>query len=178
MGIYSICIGKGIIMKISVLAKFLQDKGQEVDEDMMDMDIAERVEKYFEKKYSVIVLGHDAFESRHGHVTDESDGFECPEAAAQVQDDLDSEKKNNEYGIPRYPSLVFIGYHEDLAPPDGDLSYYVKTPELLYSLITFVPKIIKVYPILHEKDCRELEEMFGRKATMWTFASDCCFCCG
>ena len=87
-------------------------------------------------------------------------------------------KNNDEFPISSLGcgDLMFIGHCKDLEP-GGEFGYYIKTPELLYSLPALLPEIISYSAELAKMDVYNLKTIFGQEPCIWTFASDC-HCCG
>ena len=73
--------------------------------------------------------------------------------------------------------LMFIGKMEQMESDDGEFSYYVKAPEIIYGLASLLDSIVEKYPTLKASDCTSLEKAIGFKSCIWTFAPDCA-CCG
>jgi len=51
-------------------------------------------------------------------------------------------------------------------------------PEIVYSMKIMIPQIVALHESLPKKDYSKLDGAFGQVVTIWTFASDCCTCCG
>lgn len=170
-------MGKGIIIPVK---RFVQMYLSQINEIYKDGDVEcdalyKIVQKFVNLKYDVSSLGHDALESRDGDMQalDNTPNMEAFEIIQEWR------KESYPEDLPIQTlgcgDLMFIGIYETLG--DAELSYYVKTPELLYSLPAFIPAMIKCYTTLNEQDCSDLETIFGQKACIWTFATDCA-CCG
>ena len=128
------------------------------------------------------MLGHDAFEARHGltfdmfiNVSTQDNKRNC--AVQSIENALVESKT-----LPENDMLVdsnqylFIGNYNDICD-EAELGYYVKTPEVIYSLAAMIPSIIKYYPVLSKLKFNKLEQMLKQKACIWTFCGDC-HCCG
>ena len=123
-------------------------------------------------------MGHDAFEGRHGLVFDIFEGTENEENAMNVESLLINDE-DEEYSDLPFTSLhccdtVFIGHFVSIT--NNELSYYIKAPEVIYSFASFIPQILKEYPLLMAKEYVGLN-IFNQEPNLWTFAPDCC-CCG
>lgn len=181
MGVYNIYMGKGIIIPISVFVRKYKEQIMEIYEKDTNQDEEEIVKDIVKKyigDYNVCRLGHDAFEGRHGLIFDIFEETENEENALKVCNLLESAKLENNSDLP-FKSIfcsevIFIGHFVDICK--NELSYYLKAPEVIYSLASFIPQIIKEYPILIAKEYAGLN-IFDQEANVWTFAADCC-CCG
>ena len=180
MGIYDILLGKGVIIPVKIFVRcFLDEVKEKYEENEDELEvIQEIVNELFGKNYQVIGLGHDAFEGRHGSMFDMFDETEQENPAEKLSKLIQKSKEISNDDLPftgvGCGDMIFIGFAESITP--GDLSYYVKAPEIIYYMTACLPLIIKHYPILLEKDCNVLNEMFGTMS-MWTFTRDCT-CCG
>jgi len=166
MGIYSILIGNGILILRKRLMNMIKKYDTYAIEETDEIDIIDEfVRSIFNDKYSACVLGHDAFESR-----DKDERMPVFEGTYQM---TVLERLGDDYD-----DLIFIGLCTDLSKGVGEFSYCVKSPELLYGLAVLVPQICEHYLSTKDVDFCDLENYFSQKVLTWTFASDCCFCCG
>lgn len=88
----------------------------------------------------------------------------------------DEQKSKEDLPIYGYTDLMFIGKMKTIES-DGEFSYYVKAPEIIYGLTGLLDSIVQIYPTLKTFDCSDLEQALKLKPSIWTFASDCA-CCG
>lgn len=165
MGVYSILLGKGILLPRKTLAKIVRERNNVnlINEDT-NYGFAMEVKYALNNDWEVVSLGHDAFVSRNGDILEAFD-----QKHRTLSDDI---IKNEDL-----ESLVFIGYTKDLCLPNGEFSWYVNAPEIIYGLAALIPQILTDWPLLEKIDCSALHEYFGREPQMWTFVPDCC-CCG
>jgi len=162
MGLYNFCLGKGIIIP---LTRLVREHTPLLLELTSDPDILfEGIRTQIGKQYELTTLGHDAFDSRHGHM-DVFDGMKNMDAYNLIKK-WQKEEENQE--------LVFVGLYKELT--GGEMSYRVETPELLYSLPAFLPEIVEYYPVLQSTDLSSLEVTFGQPVCIWTFGTDCACC--
>jgi hypothetical protein len=187
MGVNEIYMGKGIIVPVRVFVKhFLKEINEIYTENIVyEHEIVEKIVKKYIGDYKICTLGHDAFMGRHGLIFDMFEDTPNERSANRIgalmsnkQYDENDENDENDEKLPfdslGCSDLMFIGYFINIGP--SELSYYIKAPEVIYSLAACIPLIIKHYPILLSKDCSSLN-IFNQEACIWTFASDCC-CCG
>jgi len=147
MGVYSLCLGKGVIV----------DR-EKIDELFPETDPFELTEQRIgEDQYEIIQLGHDAFNFR----------FSLDHVLPNHSEHLEQLKSKEWF---------FVGHAQEI-PAEGEFSYYVKAPEIIYGLAGLLDGIVEIYPQLKTRDCSSLEEFYGQKALIWTFANDCS-CCG
>jgi len=178
MGIYSINLGKGIIVPVKVFVKKHLEKVLKIykeEEGDLEETISLIVTEVYGNEYQVTSIGHDAFKSRDGKMDvlggDNKIAFDIiNKLREQVEDDLPIK-------IITFSDLIFIGYFRVIESTGGDLEYYVKTPELLYGLPSLLPSIIEAYGEMSNKDCSVLKGEFEQNPCIWTFAIDC-NCCG
>jgi len=151
MGVYEILMGKGIIIPIELFKqKFPElDVGEMNDSDMKSLGFS----------HQLVTLGHDAFESRNKNMC----GCMLEGEDRPALDDYIGKE------------LMFIGKYMGIC--DGELSYYIKAPEVIYSMAGMVQNIAKALPELNEYDTTDIEKLFDVKSAIWTFTNDCC-CCG
>ena len=192
MGVYTLTIGKGVMIpvkwfvhthlkEITKKHKAYVQRGEWRD-DPSDV-IREVVQEKYGPEFDISPVGHDAFESRHGFASmGILNGSEQQEALAVLKGLTEECKELNlpteleEYTHLDCGSIMFIGFHEDIASArGGEFEYYLKTPELLYGLVALIPSIIRLYQVMSTKDTSELAAL--GKPVIWTFATDCC-CCG
>lgn len=178
MGIYDIYMGKGIIIPVKRFVRHFLDTVKEFHTD--GGDDTETLEKVAKKRlgpdYMICSLGHDALESRDGDMQVFEDDDDHREAFDMIKEWRKEVAKDNDLPITSLwcGDLMFVGYHKSL---EREFSYYVKAPEILYGMAAILPKIVEIYPIMKNADCSKLEEEFGQKPCIWTFAPDCA-CCG
>ena len=184
MGVYNICMGKGIVVPVNLFVAKYRKEVEECYKDKKEgyelKTISEVVKKYI-GDYEVCTMGHDAFEGRRGLCLDMFDNTANEEAGYRISELINKGKKfvckdgeQLPFDSVHCSSLIFIGHFVDICP--NDLSYYLKAPEVIYSMAACIPLIIKHYPSLSAKDCASLN-VFNQQACIWTFAPDCC-CCG
>jgi hypothetical protein len=186
MGIYALRMGKGVIIPVKLIVKeYLTEIIRISKEKNIDMEsyfgeiLDQIVQEQFGKNFKVSQLAHNALESRHGDMcalgdSDNSIAYTTIQKMIKEADLIN----NNDLPITDFGcgTLLFIGQFNDLDEV-GELSYYVKLPELLYSLPAFLPQIVRDYPILMNVDCSALQEKFEQLPCIWTFTNDC-HCCG
>jgi hypothetical protein len=190
MGIYSFYLGKGIIVPV---ARFIRHYLKEIlalypDEDAFDYPsyrtfYDQIVKKYIGSKYEAVLLGDDALTSGHnngmGALRDDSLYANSIYTIRKWQKQESPDRNDYPYNLSFKGALLFIGVCKDL-DEGGELSYYVKGAELLYSLPNFIPQIIAYYPVLMQTTMTRLEKSRtagNQRPLIWTFASDC-LCCG
>lgn len=171
-------MGKGIIIPVKKFVQMYLSEINKIFEDGNDEHEAldKIVKEFVNEKYEVSSLGHDALESRHGDMQ-ALDKTPNMKAFNQIQE---WRKESYPKDLPIQSlscggDLMFIGVYMPLG--DAELSYYVKAPEIIYSLPAFIPHIIDCYETLKQYDYSDLEKTFGQEACIWTFTSDCA-CCG
>lgn len=180
MGIYSICLGKGIIIPVKVFMDKYMDEIRELHkQDCHDIDlIYDIIKRHFGEEFTVSQLGHDALESRNG-MNDVLGNTINSEIYLKIKELRDNIKR--EYIEPfEYLSaegLIFIGKHTELDKHNGEFGYYLKTPELIYGLTALIPQIISYSVELTTFDTSILEKEFDQTPCIWTFTNDCA-CCG
>ena len=169
-------MGKGIVIPINIFVqRFKEEIKLENNQDELAL-VKEIVKKYI-GDYDVCTLGHDAFQGRHGLVFEMFEDSANEKEAERITQLIKDSKLITEtlpFTNIFCSSLIFIGHFEDITP--NELSYYLKAPEVIYSIASFIPLIMKYYPFLMEKDCASLN-VFDQQACIWTFAPDCS-CCG
>jgi hypothetical protein len=162
MGIYSIIMGKGVILPIIDFANLLCC---EKIFDVEDVPSGLRAVSgfYLGFKYTVTFLPHDAFD-----MNDNMDLMMDSENRKQMESIIEWKSKKIE--------LCFVGVCKTIKAP-GEFSYRVETPELLYGLSALLPHMMKLYPKLEAEKCTELRELLPEYTPrIWTFAGDC-HCC-
>lgn len=190
MGIYSIYIGKGIIIPVSMFVRNFKTQILEkinADEDEFPDPIkifGEIVAEQLGQNFVVESVGHDAFESRHGRM-DIFDDTEHQKAFEHLKKLREAEKTENgnllppgleDYETIGCSDLMFIGVYKEIeANGGGEFDYYVKTSELLYGLAVLIPSLIKCYQELTPLNTSALDHL--APSCIWTFAPDC-HCCG
>ena len=182
MGVYNICMGKGIVVPIKLFVQKFKKEVEEFHREGYEQETVEKVVKKYIGDFQVSTLGHDAFEGRHGFVFDMFADTENEKAGNKIAKLISQskEKEDEDQNLPFTTifcsSLIFIGHFVEIC--HNDLSYYLKAPEVIYSLAACLPLIMKHYPELYQKDCSSLDDLFKRQqACVWTFTNDCC-CCG
>ena len=179
MGIYNIIMGKGIIIPVKqFVIQYLKEIEGIFNEGEDEQEfLTEVVKKFIGAEYLVCPIGHDAFDSRYGMELLENS--ENAIAYKMIKKWRKQAKKNNDElpisGL-GCGDLMFIGHCKTLEP-GGEFGYYIKTPELLYSLPALLPEIISYSLELAKVDVSSLQTIFGQQPCIWTFASDC-HCCG
>jgi len=169
------------------MRKFLDEILKKRKSRKSDLDaeviFSEIIKEILGDQYAVTSVGHDAFESRHGHMdildgTDQALALKKLLKIRKEERDKKNEFPNNlhEYLTFGCSDLMFIGVYEELKVP-GEFEYYVKTPEVIYGLPAIIPAIMNVYPRLLNTTLKELEVEFDQTSYIWTFAEDC-HCCG
>lgn len=170
MGIYGFSIGLGIIVPIGYFEHKFKSQILRADLEDSEDDYQRLVQKLTgDDDIKAIFLGHDAFDGRDGVFDmDVLDGVENSTSLEQIKNLL-----------AEYPStlgtLMFIGYVRDLE--SAELSYSVKTSELLYGLPGFLNEIVQYYLELCKTEIDLSALQINQKALIWTFAHDCCQCC-
>lgn len=173
MGIYSVRIGKGIIIPSKLFFSTFGDEIKSYSSDDYDEIFDFIVKKHF-RKYSVCSdMMHLKTEKTIWHLylirAPHSDQYTILESL---------ERKSLNYKQPIGYSdgkYIFIGRCEIL--DDMEFSCYIKTPELLYGLAGISPQLIKSYNKLTKFSMTILDEKWPLKSLIWTFANDCA-CCG
>lgn len=175
MGIYSICMGKGVILSTDILLEkfklLIPELLEKHDQDhWIVLDIL--IKSHIDPKMTLCFLGHDAFESR-SNLMKVLDGTPNSRAMSSIiKWKYDNDNKTNETGY----KLCFVGIYEDL-DCDGEFEYRVKTPELLYGLPAVIPLIVQLYPKLLSENYANLAKLAPeQEPCIWTFAGDC-HCC-
>lgn len=174
MGVDSIQLGKGVIISVKVFYEKFKEEIEEMMKTKTDChEIANLLIKKHIGNYEMSTLGHDAFQGRHGFVFDMFENADqeesCDMISSMMQDMQDKLDSKFSLGC---GDMMFIGAHYTIS--EVDLSYYIKAPEVIYSIASFIPNIMKYYPILNTMN---MDEIFGQKPKIWTFTDDCC-CCG
>lgn len=179
MGVYNIVIGYGVIVPVEqfvqIYYSYIKTSGYKHGDDVYEL-FSDIIKKNF-KDYSFSQLGHDAFDSRD-KIT------QLPDKNLEVYDNIilpviQHEHDRDDLLINRNDigPLMFIGYKEDLESPNGELGYYLKAPEVIYSLPGIIDGIVNFHLKYNGVDCKDLENTFKQPALFWTFTTDCC-CCG
>jgi len=185
MGIYDILMGKGIFIPINIFAKKFPEEIKEYlknkSNDEPGWEVVEAiVKKHMGSQYEATQTGHDVLKSRRGLVLSQTyDGDEEREPSMDCIYKMIEESEGmltEEHNPMNSSDIVFIGKEESLMN-GNELSYYVDSPEIIYSLAYMAPTIAYHYPILDKLEMPELEKLFGQKACIWTFTTDCT-CCG
>ena len=175
MGVYNICIGKGVIIParffFKIFKKEIAESNDHVDEKLFN----EIVQKHIGPTYQVCVLEHDAFEGRHSLIWEMFEEGENEESALMIDELVNDAKLMPETDTFHDGRLMFIGQFDSIAGPD--FSYYVKAPEIIYGLAALLPSLMKLYPKYLATTCDELTQWCEQKPCIWTFVGDCC-CCG
>jgi hypothetical protein len=181
MGVYDIYMGKGIILPVSVFVRRFLKEIQELtadkatdgcEQEIIEEEIIEEIVKKYIGDYEVCTIGHDAFNGRYGSIAEMFDGTDAFDNIITSESDVDN--SDLPFTSIHCSTAIFIGYYKSIAP--NDLGYYIKAPEVIYSIAAFIPLILKHYPVLLAKECTSLN-IFNQEAHIWTFALDCC-CCG
>lgn len=192
---YDYMIGKGIIVTakifIEVFAGEIKEHADNEEDNIYVPDLVQiLVKKHFGEEFDGYVLGHDAFDARHGTVFEllmEMDEYkETCEQILDIDDvDSDQEKEDDKPFSPIHEfsgKYIFIGISESVLDPNVQLSWYVKGPEILYSLPAALKTMVKFYMTHSEKDIEfptKIHQLFGnQKPLIWTFHIDCTECCG
>lgn len=181
MGVYTIYIGKGIIIPTKLFIKkylgIMNDMHNDKNNDMHT--ITETIiKKYVGETFDFSFLGHDAFQSRNDDMgilynTDNEKSFELIKQWIEEAKCIDISLTKVEF----YSDLMFIGVFDDACTDYGEFGYYVKAPEIIYGLPALIPGIIRCYNKYSKTDCNKLVEIFGQNPCIWTFTNDC-VCCG
>lgn len=185
MGVYSIFMGKGIVVPVNLFVAKYRKEVEELYKNRKgyELETLQEVVKKYIGDYEVVTMGHDAFEGRHGlvfHMFEDTNNEKSSQRIAELIDVgkkyVSEDEKELPFASVHCSDLIFIGHFVDICG-NNELSYYIKAPEVIYSLAACIPLIVKHYPSLSEKDCSSLNNVFDQEACIWTFAPDCC-CCG
>jgi hypothetical protein len=199
MGVYELYMGKGIIVPVRTFVKHFLKEINEIHKPSFEHETLQEIVKKYIGDYEICSIGHDAFKGRHGFISDmfentpnesmierigdmisgkEKEDEEKEEKEEEEREEDEEEEEQKEDNLPFVSlgcgDLIFIGHFNNICP--NELSYYIKAPEVIYSLAACIPLIVKYYPILLAKECKSLN-IFEQEARIWTFATDCC-CCG
>ena len=185
MGVCDIYMGKGIVVPVNLFVAKYRKEVEECYKDKKEgyeLETIQEVVKKYIGDYEVCTIGHDAFEGRHGLCLDMFDETESEKSAERIseliyigKEFVPEDGEELPFDSVHCSSLIFIGHFVDICGKN-ELSYYLKAPEVIYSLAACIPLIVKHYPSLSAKDCASLN-VFAQEACIWTFAPDCC-CCG
>ena len=119
------------------------------------------------------MVGHDAFESRHGdmNVLANTKNYEIIKEIRSLQ----KTELDVKFESVHCSNLIFIGSYKEIG--SGEFEYYIKAPEVIYGLTSLLDDIVEILPIIKKKDCTKLTKLFNQDVCIWTFAPDCA-CCG
>jgi hypothetical protein len=196
MGVYDLQMGKGVFISAEIFVmKYtnqINDYVNNYKEKSRSLECREIfsyiVKTYIDPKCEVYPLGHDAFEARHGNVFDfiefpnDEEKKDRIDACKSIKLMIDESKSNqisdkmNDQIDGEMSDILFIGCTENICE-DFELGYYVKAPEIIYTMSAMIPNIIKYHPILKDIKFDNLEEVFSQPPCIWIFSTDCC-CCG
>ena len=180
MGFEFFYIGKGIIIPIRRLIRLYPNKNYKTGQiDSFDEFLVRDCEKLIKRKFwgkdlKVVGLGHDAFQGR-------GNNFSCPAFGNDENGEslklikIWSEEEKDEDEVYYESDLIFIGQYEEVTG-NYNLNRRAETSELLYSLSSFLPSLIKNYNKILPINLSYLEEEFDQKVCIWTFANDCACC--
>ena len=140
------------------------------------------VHKYIGNSYKIVWMPHNIVDdikecNNIVNIIGSSDSKDCAtnEEMSQIHKELQNICDHHIFDKDLCNSLIFIGVHTSLN--DVDLTYSTESTELLYSIVTMIPAILKNYKRLSELKMKELTfEKFQRVPRMWTFAHDCTCC--
>lgn len=181
MGIYSICLGKGIMIPVKMFVLKYLDEINETYEDGDDeyVILEKLVKKHIGEEYQISSVGHDAFQNRSGMECVLGDSLNS-KVYPQIKEWREKSKENN-VEVPfeqlGCSDLIFIGRFKELDAHNGEFGYYIKTPELLYGLTALIPQIVEYSLKLSNIDVSILNEKLDQIPCVWTFSMDC-HCCG
>lgn len=189
MGMYDYMIGNGIIIPSNFFIRIFLKEIKELQKDCFsDDDLTQIVKKYINKDFECCTLGHDAFEGRHG----ENDVFDILSEDEDYKKSTDKilemirienvKNDKNELANMRFGGdLMFIGICDSVLE-NVELSWYVKGPEILYTLPVALKKMTKFFIKNNNKKIeypQKFFQLFGeQESKIWTFHSDCLECCG
>jgi len=179
---YDYWIGNGIIVPTSLFVKlFWEDIQKQMEDPLFTGDYVELmtqvVKKHINENFECQMLGSDAFESRSGRmgvldILGEVEGYQDSTAkiAKMWLEDEDPHPLEDFMS-----ELMFIGICETVMD-NTDLSWYVKGPEILYSLPAALKRMTQFYMQHHDKQLNFGEkyfDLFGQQESkIWTFHND------
>jgi hypothetical protein len=179
MGIYNLVLGKGIIIPVKLFSQIFRMELENTNTtDYTEEIFNQIVRQKIDPELTISGIGHDAFEGRHGKIFDMFSDTEHQESIDVLAEMIEKAKTITDvkYQTLNCGDLMFIGHCRNLG--QNEFNYYIRNPsEIIYGFSHLLRDVIKYYPELEQKDLSALEEVFGQKSKMWTFADDCC-CCG